>query len=290
MLIIVYLIWMEFELLSKLKWKYFHRFWSYVELGLIICSWTVVSIYIWRYKESRRISQLFKQTNGFVYINLQLSSYVNDLLNHLFGFCCFFGTIKFLRLCRLNQRLSLFGQTLENAGKELGSFTLIFISFICLFYFLFISQIWSCSTLLKTSQMLFEMILFKFNAKELIQTAPFLGPLCFSLFIILVVFICMNVFLSIINESFHRAREKKSNDQEMLSYIFKKFLRWTGLKKPTELELAEERDARMRSKYMDPIEYFPDKVDQLFETLDRVCSNLIRTSFSYVFIFSFNLI
>jgi hypothetical protein len=267
---------MEFELLSKLKWKYFHRFWSYVELGLIICSWTVVSIYIWRYKESRRISQLFKQTNGFVYINLQLSSYVNDLLNYLFGFCCFFGTMKFLRLCRLNRRLSLFGQTLENAGKELGSFTLmfslIFVAFICLFYFLFISQIWSCSTLLKTSQMLFEMMLFKFNAKELIQTAPFLGPLCFSLFIIFVVFICKNVFLSIINQSFHRARQMKNNDQEMLSYIFKKFLRWIGLKKPNELERAEERDSRMRSKYIDPIENFPDKVDQLFEALDRVCS------------------
>jgi hypothetical protein len=57
----------------------------------------------------------------------------------------------------------------------------------------------------------------------------------------------MNIFLSIINESFQRA----SNHEEMLSYIFKKFLHWTGLKKASEVVLAEERDARLRSKYID---------------------------------------
>jgi hypothetical protein len=111
-------------------------------LRIIVYSWTVVGVHIWRYKESRRISRLFKETNGFVYINLQLAAYVNDLLIYPFGF---FGTIKFVRLCRLHRRLASFGKTLENAGKELGSL---------------------------------------------------LGPLALSLFTLLVVFICMNIFLS----------------------------------------------------------------------------------------------
>jgi hypothetical protein len=76
----------------------------------------------------------------------------------------------------------------------------------------------------------------------------------------------------------------KNNDQEMLSYIFKKFLRWSGLKKPNELERAEERDSRMRSNYIDPIEYFPDKVDQLFEALDRVCSSFIVSFLSCFYV------
>ena len=87
----------------------------------------------------------FKQTNGYVYINLQLSTYVNDFLTYIYGFCCFFGTIKFIRLCRFNHRLYLFTQTLQYAGKELLSFaimfSIIFFSFICLFYLLFISKI-----------------------------------------------------------------------------------------------------------------------------------------------------
>ena len=267
--------WMELQSILELKWKYFRRFWSYVELGIIIYSWTVMGVYIWRYRESNRISRLFRQTNGFVYINLQLATYVNDLLTYLCGFCCFFGTIRFLRLCRIHRRLSLFGRTLKNTGKELASFSfmfsLIFLAFVCLFHLLFVSNIHLSSTFVKTSQMLFEMTLLKFDANELSRAAPFLGPFCFSLFILLVVFICMSMFLSIINDSFRRAREEKNNDhEEIFSYMLKKFLRWSGLRKPTELEVAEERDIRMRSKYVHPIEHFPEKIDELFETLDRV--------------------
>jgi hypothetical protein len=31
-----------------------------------------------------------------------------------------------------------------------------------------------------------------------------------------------------------------------------------------------ERDAQMRPKYLDPIEHFPDKMDQLLDALNRV--------------------
>jgi hypothetical protein len=100
----------------------------------------------------------------------------------------YFGTIKFVYLCRFNQRLSLFNQTLKNARNELMSFLFMFLilifSFVCLFYLLFISKISSYSTLFNTIQMLIEMILFRFNAEELIETSLFLRLLCFSLFII----------------------------------------------------------------------------------------------------------
>ncbi|CAF4193018.1 unnamed protein product, partial [Adineta steineri] len=94
MIMILYFMWIEIRLLLKLKWNYFHRFWSYIEIGIIVCSWTSVGIYIWRYKECQRIGELFEETNGYVYINLQLASYINDILTFLFAFCCFFGTIK----------------------------------------------------------------------------------------------------------------------------------------------------------------------------------------------------
>ncbi|CAF4390426.1 unnamed protein product, partial [Adineta steineri] len=137
--------WIEIRLLLKLKWNSFHRFWSYIEVGIIVCSWTSVGIYVWRYKECKRIGELFEETNGYVYINLQLASYINDILTFLFAFCCFFGTVKLIRLCRFNQRMNLFIHTLQYAGKELISFammfSIVFMSFICLFYLLFVSQL-----------------------------------------------------------------------------------------------------------------------------------------------------
>jgi hypothetical protein len=38
----------------------------------------------------------------------------------------------------------------------------------------------------------------------------------------------------------------------------------------SDLEMLEERDEVMRNKYYDPIEQFPDKIDQLLDALNRV--------------------
>jgi ABC-type multidrug transport system fused ATPase/permease subunit len=258
-----------------LKCNYFREFYSLIELGIIICSWTGVGIYIWRYKESQRIGSLLEQTNGYVYIDLQLSAYVNDLFTYLFGFCCFFGTIKFLRLCRFNRRLNLFSETLKSAAKEILSFTMmfsiVFFAFLCLFYLLFISKMWACSSLLGTAQMLFEMATTRYNIRSFIDAEPFLGPFCFSFFMILVVFICMSMFLSIIADNFRRVRKNMSkHNDEIFSFMWNKFQRRTGWKKPNEEEIREEEDARMRTQYYDPIERFPEKIDQLLNSLNRV--------------------
>jgi hypothetical protein len=219
-----------------LKLVYFKEFWSYIDVGIIVCSWSSFGIYIWRYKEAKRIGNLFEKTNGYVYINLQLAAYVNDILTFFLGFCCFFGTIKFLRLCRFNHRLSLFSQTLKYASKQLIAFammfSIVFMAFLTLFYLLFVSHILSCSSLLQTAQMLFEMTSMKFNINDLMEASAFLGPFCFSLFIFIVVFICMSMFLSIINDSFRHAREnakvKSNQEEDILSFMFYKFQRWTG--------------------------------------------------------------
>ncbi len=48
-----------------------------------------------------------------------------------------------------------------------------------------------------------------------------------------------------------------------------------GIWQPSELELQEERDAFMRSEYYDPIERFPEKIDQLLEALNQVRFNFL---------------
>ncbi|CAF1279323.1 unnamed protein product, partial [Adineta ricciae] len=275
MLFICYFMWLEVRLLIEMKWKYFNQFWSYVDAGIIACSWASVGIYIWRLGESRRIGKLFEKTNGYVYINLQLASFINNALTDLLSFCCFFGTIQLIKLCRINRKLILFIRTLQCAAKELLSFSFVFsfvfLSFLCLFYLLFVSKLPECSSLLGTAQMLFEMTLMKFDAHELSGAAAFLGPFCFSLFIFMVVFICLSMFVSIINDNFRRARENVDDRKEdLLALIIERFKRWSRLKRFTEEDWLAERDAQMRGNYYDPIEKFPDRIDQLFVALDKI--------------------
>ncbi|CAF0773839.1 unnamed protein product [Adineta steineri] len=99
---------------------------------------------------------------------------------------------------------------------------------------------------------------------------PFLGPFCFSIFIIIVVFICLSMFISILNDGFHHAEQNSIEDQQILSYMLKKFLNWTHLRRPNVEEIYEIQDSRMRSHYVDPIENFPNIIDQFLEAIDRI--------------------
>ena len=236
MTFIVYSMIIEIRSLFHLRCAYFRQFWSYIEWGIIGCSWGGFGVYVWRYQEMKRIGSFFRETRGRVYINLQQATYVNDVLTYLLGFCCFFGTIKLLRFCRYNRRLSIFGDALRHAAKDLLSFSfvfsIVFIAFLGLFYLLFSSKIWACSSLLHTAQMLFEMILMKFEASEIHGADRFLGPFCFTLFIFFVVFIGMTMFISILIDSFRTIRIHNqitySENHEMLTFMWKKFARWTG--------------------------------------------------------------
>ncbi|CAF1460939.1 unnamed protein product [Adineta steineri] len=271
---IIYFMIIEIQLIFELRLKYFRQFWSLIQLGIISCSLGSIGVYFWRFQEINRISQLFEETNGYIYINLQLAVYVNDIVTFLLGYCCFFSMIKCLHLLRFNQQICLFAETLKYCAKALISFSLmfgiIFIAFLCLFYLLFVSKLSSCSSLLSTAQMLFEMTLMKFDASQIMGADAFFGPFCFTLFMLLVVFVCLSMFLSIINDSFRHAKDNQKDDQTMLSFMLKKFLRWTGLKRLNQEEIQEERDCRMRSQYFDPIENFPDKIDQLLEAIDKI--------------------
>ena len=80
----------EVQSLIKLKRAYFRQFWSYIDVGIIACSWTSVGIYVWRYRELNRIGDLFAQTHGYAYVNLQQAVYVNEVFSCLIASACFF--------------------------------------------------------------------------------------------------------------------------------------------------------------------------------------------------------
>ncbi|CAF1671065.1 unnamed protein product, partial [Adineta ricciae] len=125
--------------------------------------------------------------------------------------------------------------------------------------------------LLSTAQMLSEMTLMKFDTGELIEANAFLGPLAFTLFMFLTVFVCMSMFISIINDNFRRAQQDRIDNEEIFSFMLRRFLCWTGLKKVSELERQAQLDSRMHLQYFDPIENFPNRIAQLLEVINRVC-------------------
>ena len=236
MLFVLYMMLVQLQSIRRLRLAYFQQFWSFIDLGIIGCSWAAVGLYVWRHQEIGRIGDLFRQTDGFVYVNVQPVVYIQNTLIYLLSFCCFFSTLKFLRLCQLDRRLSLFTDTVQHARRDLCSFlamySIVFMAFLALFYLLFSSKLASCANLLHTAQMLFEMTLLKFDTGELIGAAAFLGPFCFSLFIFVVVFVCLSMFVSIISDSFRAVRDeaklRRGNESDMWMFMLRKLQSFTG--------------------------------------------------------------
>ncbi|CAF1140752.1 unnamed protein product [Adineta steineri] len=277
-LFIIYFTICECYSIYKLKKKYFRQIRSYIEWGIIICSWTGVGVYIWRYDEANRIGNYFRYTNGTQYINLQFATYVNNLLTFLLGFCCFFGTVRLLQLFDIYPRINIFSRTLRRAFKDLVSFSimyfLLFSAFAILFYLLFVSDMESCSTIILTSNMLFQMILLKFDTSDLLQADAFLGPFVFTLFIYFCVFIGYTMFIVIINIHFRFIR-RETIRQELHSpniplFIIKDIAKRLGFRKGTITPLPQPISVVIHSKHKTPVEQLPDKFKKLIIAIDKI--------------------
>ena len=60
-----------------------------------------------------------------------------------------------------------------------------------------------------------------------------------------------------------------------------------GFRRSNEVEQFEERDEYMRSKYLDPIEYFPDKNESTFRCTQTCKIYLLSVILFVSFLFSF---
>jgi hypothetical protein len=100
---IIYLIIEQVQIFFELKMKYFRRFCSYIDIGIIVCSLTSVGIFIWKYEESKHLDNLLNETNGYIYVNFENVVYVDDLLTNLIGFVCYSVLIKSIHFGRFSR-------------------------------------------------------------------------------------------------------------------------------------------------------------------------------------------
>jgi hypothetical protein len=83
----------EIKLIFQMGKAYIKQFWSYINCGIIICSWFGVVIHIQRQSEMKKMADSLKM-KGKQAISFQFFSYLDTLLTYLLGFCCFFATLK----------------------------------------------------------------------------------------------------------------------------------------------------------------------------------------------------
>ena len=208
---------------------YFKRFWTWIELCVIFVSIGAIVIYFYRYIVTNKLLKKFKETHGNGYMKFQYVGYWNEILMYMVGWLVFLATIKFLRLLRFNKKMSLLAATLKHACYPLIMFglmfSIVFLAFVQFFYYLYFINLDDFRTIVHAAETCLQMILGRFNFFAMKDASSVLGPMFFFIYVISVGYILINMFITILNESFTAVRadiNKQRNDYEMVEFITNK--------------------------------------------------------------------
>ena len=271
--------------LRKQKMKYFSVFWNWVEIWIIALSYGSIVTYIYRYFVAKQLTNLFKISHGNAYMKFQYVGWWNELLTYMIGWVVFLSTIKFLLLLRFNKRIGLLGATLQEAAKSLSAFSVLFgvffFAFCCLFYGVYGSELLSYATIIITAETLLSTMLGKFEYDEMrTSTAGYGGSFMFLLYICVMAFIVLNMFISILNESFAVVKDdvaKQNNDYEIIDFMIYRFKGLLGIagSPPDSLNAKESDIAALRMAEgeggttdvlaMGEPDQLPERIDEFLE-------------------------
>ena len=93
-------------------------------------------------------------------------------------------------------------------------------------------QAFEYRTVVTTLETLFSMLLMNFNFNAVHSAHRFLGPLFFFVYVLVIAFIVINMFITILNESLMRVRTLKTltdTDYQMVAFISKQLRGLIGL-------------------------------------------------------------
>ena len=235
--IIFYLV-KEVRSLMREKCEYFKSFWNWVEVAVVTFSIAGLVIYFYRMLVTNTLTTFFKATHGNEYMKFQYVAGWNELLHYLVGFVVFLATIKFLKLLRFNKRIAMLSSTLRHGAKDFFMFSIVFFimffAYVQFFFLIYKNDMIDFSSFIIAAETCLQMMLGRFAFQDMQQANPTLGPVMFFFFVVSITMILINMFLSILNETFTEVQhdlEKQGNEFEMVDFMIKRLKMFTGIGK-----------------------------------------------------------
>ncbi|XP_072035408.1 LOW QUALITY PROTEIN: polycystin-1-like protein 2 [Amphiura filiformis] len=256
-LFIIYFLQHEIRNIIKEKKEYFKNPWNIAELVTIALSISGMGFYAYRYIVGRSLMEDYKEHQPMM-IDFHFFAQWDQLYGFMVGFVLFIATIKFMRILRFNRRILIFSMTLRNCSKDMSYygivFTIVFMAFACAGYAIYNKDMKDFSTVVRTVETLFSTVLGKFNFSEMKETNRILGPMFFFAYVVLIVFVLLNMFLSIINQSFSKVRHETNaidGEMEIVDFMMERFKRWTGFSEP---RVKTKEKKFLYIEYVDPVD------------------------------------
>ncbi|XP_033100141.1 polycystic kidney disease and receptor for egg jelly-related protein-like [Anneissia japonica] len=226
----------EVSAIRRERKKYFKKPSNLIELSVLILSILALISYINRYIFGVRL-KASREEDISQFINFQIFASWEQMYYYILGFILFISTAKFLKLLRFNRRMLMLSNTIGSCWLELIMFLMVFMIVFAAYascgYLLFSTTLNDYSSFITTLESLFATLLGKFDFLAMQEENRVLGAVFFFSFMMTIVFVLMNLFLTIINEAFSRTREdneRLNNELEIVDFMVYRFKLWTGFK------------------------------------------------------------
>ncbi len=237
LLFLFYFLYKELIKFNKLKWDYFKEFWTWIIFMLAGCSISVIVLFVLRMKNGYDLMKFFKQTAGYKYKKFQFMNYINEAYICCMAVSSTLSTLFLFKLLRFNKRITLLSATLKHCGKSLLVFMILFLivysAFVQIFYLFFGENSFEFSTLLRSFETTFQILLGKFEVKSLTQKNPIFGSAIFCAYNLVVVLVLTSILITILTDGYEEVKDKAHeyrDDEEVWRLMKQKCKNFLGIK------------------------------------------------------------
>ncbi|KAK3717311.1 hypothetical protein QZH41_002311 [Actinostola sp. cb2023] len=236
LLYITYFTYREGKSLYTKRCKYFNDPWNWAEIIVIILAWTSIAHYFICFGVRKWTLQKY-QENPNDFTNFHYISAWQVVFENVMALTVFVAFLKMIKLVGFNKRIYLLAHTLKHAAKDIMNyfliFTVVFLAFSQLYYFMLGNEYHSFSTLIRSMEKLLSVLLGKFNFYELMNPFRILGAISFILYMLLMQFFLLNILTVLIIASFEEVKHSNQtlkNDFEMIDFIVERFKSVSGIR------------------------------------------------------------
>ena len=230
----LYFIVYEIRRIHRYKNKYFQNAWNLLELGAIMCSLSVISLYTAHAVEIDKAVKVFN-TSGARPQAFHTALVLDRVLMYMFALLVTIGMVKFLHLLRFNPLIYRFGCIIRKAVVPL-TFNVVLMLIIFMAYGMFMilvggHEVRMFQNIKMALRSLFTAMMGEFDLEELEQLHPIFGPLLILvfMFITMIVLVNMTMIMLCVALSDVNMSPQPLEDTELLWLLIDNIKQWLGI-------------------------------------------------------------
>ncbi|XP_066265932.1 polycystin-2-like [Branchiostoma lanceolatum] len=221
--------------------KFFSSMWNIVALSSIIGCAAAICIFGMRYHSASAALDRLVEATGELgiehFVDLSSTFWWDEAFKTTLASVTFITTLSLLRVVRFSKTIASFIALPGAMKNDLIGFSVIsaiaFMAFSCSGMLVFGTHMKAYTNVLHTNFALFEMLLGRFFAQEILESNRYVGPIFFTFFMILIFIILVNFLVTIVCDAIASGVYiAHDHDQELADYIWKSFQGMFGIHTP----------------------------------------------------------